>query len=143
MKLASTCQWQLVTVCTLNVRGPLSGSSGLWLGSVCGSFLGGAWARVLSPGQPCAVCVCILAEEGGAWEGGGADRGGGWPEELAGEAEPLGVSELRLYLEGNSSLKLPVSAVSGFLPCRPLPHRGRRASPHRMQIVGKFTSVSF
>lgn len=28
-------------------------------------------------------------------------------------------------------------------PATPLPHRGWRASPHHMQIVGKFTSVSF
>lgn len=60
------------------------------------------------------------------------------------EAEPQGFSELGQEQEGNSSLELPVPAAAGLLPSCPLPPpRGRRASPCRMQIVGKFTSVSF
>lgn len=56
---------------------------------------------------------------------------------------PVGLSGPGQWLEGNSSMRLPVSAAAGFLPCRPLPPKCRRASPHHMQIVGKFTSVSF
>ena len=64
----------------------------------------------------------------------------------------LGVSELGWPRKGNSSLTLPVSAAAWFLPCcythththtHTDTHKGRPANPHHMQIVGKFTSVSF
>lgn len=131
VKLAPTCQWLLANACALKVRDRLSGSSSVCLGWVCDSFLWGyGWVCGWVAGAMCCVCwcVCILAEEGGAWEG-GADLGGEWPEELAGEAEPLGVSELRLELEGNSSLRLPVSAVSGFLPWCPSTTRAGGPAP--------------
>lgn len=72
-------------------------------------------------------------------EGPGQEEG----QVALGVTEPQGFSEPGQQQEGNSSLRLPVSAATGFLPFCPLPARGRRASPYYMQIVGKFTSVSF
>lgn len=74
----------------------------------------GVGAGVLSPRGNHVLCVFVSWQKE---EGPGREEG----QVVAGEAKPPGLSELGQEPEGNSSLELPVSAATGFLPCRPLP----------------------
>lgn len=63
--------------------------------------------------------------------------------EAGGEAELLGVSELRAIARGEFQPQTSCLSCYCVPALPPPPPQGRRASPHHMQIVGKFTSVSF
>lgn len=67
---------------------------------------------------------------------------------LAGGASPERHSRGGFLSWGCSRRGIPASDFLsqlplGSCPAAPSPSKGRQASPRRMQIVGKFTSVSF
>lgn len=80
---------------------------------------------------------------------GGRRRGLGGRRGLAGGASPErhsrgGVSELGCSRRGIPASDFLSLLPLGSCPAAPSPPpKGRQASPQRMQIVGKFTSVSF